>query len=166
MKSSGEVQRIVAHVHLEKRGLVSRLSFLVLCGLTLAFLLAPFGSTPTAHAAQLSGLHVQGNALVNRAGQRVLLHGVNRDGTDYACEEGWGMSDGPVNREAMQAIASWHANAVRILLNEHCWLGLAGIKPALRGAAYQKFIAQEVSAATAAGLYVILDLHISGPKSA
>ena len=33
----------------------------------------------------LSPLHVQGNVLVNGAGQTVELHGVNRAGSDYAC---------------------------------------------------------------------------------
>ena len=70
----------------------------------------------------ISGLHVQGNKLVNEAGQAVVLHGVDRSGTEYACIQGWGLFDGPSDAASVQAIARWHVNAVRVPLNEDCWL--------------------------------------------
>ena len=74
------------------------------------------------------------------------------------------------------AIKSWGANAVRLPLNEASWLGLSCIdiggsagKPGATikadpGGNYQATVEQSVAAATAAGLYVILDLHWAAPN--
>src|SRR5262250_727798 len=64
------------------------------------------------------GLHVVGNHLVDGSGKVVQLHGVNRSGTEYACVQGWGIFDGPNDDKSVKAIASWHVNIVRVLLNE------------------------------------------------
>src|SRR6476660_5345045 len=63
----------------------------------------------------------------------------------------------------MAAIASCHTNAVRIPLNEDCWLGLNGVAPAYGGANYQSAVGSYVSALHAAGMYAILDLHWNAP---
>ena len=68
-------------------------------------------------------ISVKGNRLVDALGKSVRLLGVNRSGTEYACEQGWGIFDGPSDAESIAAIAAWHVNAVRIPLNEGCWLG-------------------------------------------
>ncbi|HZI21100.1 MAG TPA: cellulase family glycosylhydrolase [Gemmatimonadales bacterium] len=104
-------------------------------------------------------VHVQATALVDAAGRRVRLRGVNRSGTEYACAQGWGIFDGPSDSAAVQAIVSWKTNVVRVPLNETCWLGINGVKAAYSGASYQKAIADFVAALNAAGLLVILDLH-------
>ena len=106
-------------------------------------------------------LHVQGNALVDSAGRPVRLRGVNRSGAEYACAQGWGLFDGPVDSASVQAIASWHANAVRVPLNEDCWLGINGVPAAYAGANYRQAIAGFADRLNRAGLYVILDLHWS-----
>ena len=62
-------------------------------------------------------------------------------------------------------MAAWHANVVRIPLNEDCWLGINGINPLYAGQNYQRAIAKEVNLAHQAGLYVILDLHWSAHGS-
>src|SRR5438128_9260422 len=104
-------------------------------------------------------VHVQGNQLVDSAGRRVRLRGVNRSGTEYACAQGWGIFDGPSDSASVQAIASWKANVVRVPLNETCWLGINGVAPAYSGANYQRAISDYVARFNRAGLVVILDLH-------
>ena len=111
---------------------------------------------------------MQGNKLVNGAGQAIVLHGVDRSGTEYACIQGWGLFDGPNDAASVQAIANWHANAVRVPLNEDCWLGINGAPAAYSGAAYQQAIANYVGLLNQNGLVAILDLHwtAAGPAQA
>lgn len=104
------------------------------------------------------GLQVAGNKLVD-GGRTVRLLGVNRSGTEYACIQGWGFSDGPVDQASVSAILGWHANAVRVPLNEDCWLGINGAPAQYSGPGYQNFISQWVSLLRQNGLYVVLDLH-------
>ena len=113
---------------------------------------------------------VSGNHLVNGAGQSVRLLGVNAMGTEYACSEGWGYSEMPLTAASASAIAAWHANAVRVPLNEDCWLGINNTAAnndhqAFYGTAagYRAAIAGWVGALNNAGLYPILDLHWSAP---
>jgi endoglucanase len=93
----------------------------------------------------------------------VVLHGVNRSGAEYACVQGWGFFDGPVDTQAVAAIAAWHVNAVRVPLNEDCWLAINGVKPQYAGAAYRRAIAGFVARLNAAGMVAILDLHWNAP---
>ena len=51
----------------------------------------------SASAATTVSVSVDGNHLVNAEGQTVRLLGVDRSGPEYACEEGWGIFDGPSN---------------------------------------------------------------------
>ncbi len=119
--------------------------------------------TPTS---AIAGLHVSGNQLLNGANQPVVLRGVDRSGTEYACVQGWGIFDGPSDATSVQAIAAWHTNAVRVPLNEDCWLGINGVNPAYAGAAYQQAIANYVGMLNQYGLVAILDLHWSAPGTA
>jgi endoglucanase len=125
----------------------------------------PSGSpTPTPSGPPgFSGLRVQGNTLVNAAGQAVVLHGVNRSGTEYSCIHGWGIFEGPTDAASLAAIKGWRANAIRVPLNETCWLGINGAPPAYSGANYQQAIKGWVNTINASGLYAILDLHWSAP---
>ncbi|HEY2543402.1 MAG TPA: cellulase family glycosylhydrolase [Gaiellaceae bacterium] len=104
-------------------------------------------------------LVVSGNHLVNGAGKTVRLLGVNRSGLEYACVQGWGFSDGPVDAASIAAMKTWSIDAVRVPLNEDCWLGIDGVKPQYGGAAYRRFVVAYVRRLTAANLYVVLDLH-------
>ncbi len=110
-----------------------------------------------------NGVHVAGNTLVNMAGQPVRLLGVNHSGSEYACIQGWGIFDGPTDSASVSAISAWHATAVRIPLNEDCWLGINGVPTAYGGVAYQQAIAAYVKTITQAGLVAILDLHWNAP---
>ncbi|HEY0780049.1 MAG TPA: cellulase family glycosylhydrolase [Gemmatirosa sp.] len=132
---------------------------------------APVGTTPvtpppssaTGTRGPAPALHVQGNTLVDTAGRTVRLHGVNRSGTEYACIQGYGIFDGPSDSASVAAIAAWNTNAVRVPLNESCWLALDGVKPQYSGATYQQAIADYVARLNRAGLVAILDLHWTGP---
>ncbi len=86
-------------------------------------------------------------------------------GTEYSCQQGYGFFDGPSDAASIAAMKSWHINAVRVPLNETCWLGINGIDPKLGGAAYRRTIRAWVTRLEDAGLYVILDLHWAAPGS-
>jgi endoglucanase len=110
-------------------------------------------------------VRVSGNKLINADGQPVRLLGVDVSGTEDACvmDDGFGWES--LNGTAASAIASWDANAVRIPLNEDCWLGINGVPAPYSGAAYQAAIEQWVAALNQAGIVAILDLHWTAPGS-
>jgi endoglucanase len=108
---------------------------------------------------------VRGPHLVDKAGHTVRLLGVNRSGTEYSCQQGYGFFDGPSDAASIAAMKSWDINAVRVPLNETCWLGIDGIDPKLGGDAYRRTIRGWVTRLEDAGLYVILDLHWAAPGS-
>ncbi|MGD0593888.1 MAG: cellulase family glycosylhydrolase [Acidimicrobiales bacterium] len=106
---------------------------------------------------------VKGNHLVNAAGRSIRLLGVDRSGAEYMCVGGSAVFDGPVNAAAVKAMVSWKIDAVRVPLNEDCWLGINGIKPSVSGERYQLAIKRYVSTLQSYGLIVILDLHWAAP---
>ena len=61
-------------------------------------------AAPTSTAPQL---HVSGNELVSAGGQQVVLHGVDRSGTEYACVQGNGIFDGPSDQASITAMKTW-----------------------------------------------------------
>ena len=131
-----------------------------------AAILGGVGAAPApATAAPALAIAVEGNHFVNGAGQTVRLLGVDVPGTEYACEEGWGYAQEPLTAATAQAIAAWHADAVRVPLNEDCWLGLNGQPSYGTEAGYRSAIESWVAALNAAGLYAVLDLHWSAPGS-
>jgi len=119
----------------------------------------PLARSAASGPAAIGGLHVSGNQLLNGAGQPIVLHGVDRSGSEYACIQGSGFFDGPSDAASVRAIAAWHTNAVRVPLNEDCWLGINGAPAAYSGAAYQAAIAAYVDLLNQNGLVAILDLH-------
>jgi endoglucanase len=129
------------------------------------------GAPGMASAAPLS-IAVQGNHFVNGAGQTVRLLGANHPSFEYACAFGYAYSDGNTDAQDAAAIASWHATAVRVPLNEDCWLGINGLpsnsqnpSPALTVGGYRQAVQDYVADLNAAGLYVILDLHWTAPET-
>ena len=118
---------------------------------------------PSAAGAADPWIGVSGNHLVDGAGREVRLLGVNRSSADYECVEGDNIFEGPTDLASIEAMKSWHINAVRLPLNETCWLGINGINPAQSGTAYRAAIHAYVQALEEAGLYVILDLHWAAP---
>jgi endoglucanase len=115
-------------------------------------------------------LHVLGNRLVDARGEPVVLHGVDRSGGEYACVQGWGLWDGPMDQAAVTAMKKWHVNAVRVPLNEACWNGQSYVKAQYRGAIYRRSVAAYVRLLNRNGIVAILDLHwtdgaYTGPSS-
>ena len=102
---------------------------------------------------------MSGNRLVDGAGMAITLRGVNRSGAEFACVEGKGIFDGPMDAASVAAIRSWHANAVRVPLNEDCWLALPNVKPMHAGRRYRTAIKNYVDLLHQHGLVAILDLH-------
>ncbi|GCE31731.1 hypothetical protein KDA_72150 [Dictyobacter alpinus] len=136
----------------------------IVCAVILAIACAGFSlSTHSAHAeAPLSsvyGLHVSGNQLLNGDNQTIRLLGVNRSGTEYKCVNNAGIFDGPSDAASVDAMVSWHINAVRIPLNEDCWLWINGAQNAYSGSAYQQAIVDYVNLLDSKGIIPILDLH-------
>lgn len=130
------------------------------------------GSVPIASAstisANLAGLHVQMGAdgafghLVNGAGQTVRLHGVDRAGSEWTCLWSSSFND-HTDQASITAMKAWNINAVRIPLNEDCWLGINGVR--FGGANYRAALKTYVNLLTSNGMAVILDLHWAAPGS-
>lgn len=109
------------------------------------------------------GVHVANGDFVDGNGKSIRLLGVDVSGTEDACIQNKGFAWDALNLSTAQAIASWHATAVRVPLNEDCWLAINGSPAQYSGAAYQATIKNWVAAINAAGLYAILDLHWAAP---
>jgi len=105
-------------------------------------------------------LQVSGNKLVSASGQTVVLHGVNRSGAEFACVQGTGFFDGPVDQASITAIKSWGpVNAVRVPLNEACWNAESYVNSSFAGTNYINAIKSYVSLLNSNGIVAILDLH-------
>jgi endoglucanase len=127
------------------------------------------GGQPPSPAAP--GITVQGNQLLTTnagtlgvktvaAGVPVVLRGVNFSGPEYACLEENSFWDNPQGNQAtINAMLSWHANVVRLPLNEDCWLGINGAPQKYSGSNYVHAMARFVTLANASGLIVEVDLH-------
>ncbi|MEU5596795.1 cellulase family glycosylhydrolase [Streptomyces sp. NPDC020298] len=119
----------------------------------------PPPTDPPPTTGKAPALHVSGNKLVDADGKARRLLGVNRSGGEFMCVQGRGIWDGPVDDAAIKAIADWKANAVRIPLNEECWLGLSNIKPEYAGANYINAVKDLVARVEAHGMTPIVELH-------
>jgi hypothetical protein len=100
------------------------------------------------------------------------LRGVDLSGTEFSCiqggtqtSRGWSIyGDQPLDQASTyQAMVSWHIDVVRVPLNEDCWLGINGVKPAFGGTSYRQAVVAEVATIHRAGMDAILDLHWSSP---
>ena len=112
-------------------------------------------------------LRVSGTHLVDATNAPIVLRGVDVSGTEFVCAQNY-TSDpyggAPLAAAStFEAMRAWNINVIRLPLNEDCWLDVNGVE--VGGAAYQSAIEAEVTAAHAAGLFVILDLHWTAPGS-
>jgi hypothetical protein len=134
----------------------------------------PSSATVTIAAAAAStgslAIKVEGNTFVDQNGKTFQMRGVNVSGLESAAIQGWSVSDpwGGM-KPVWSALQAWKVNSVRLPLNEASWLGYtcidsngATLDPD-PGKNYRATVAQTVTEANAAGLYVILDLHWSAP---
>lgn len=140
------------------RTVIAIASLAVLIAVLLAVVLVP------SSGATGPWIGVRGNHLIDHDGKPVRLLGVNRPGTEYQCVEGGQFFEGPSDRASIEAMKSWDINAVRVPLNESCWLGINGIAPELGGTAYRDAIRGYVRSLERAGLYVILELQWAAPR--
>jgi endoglucanase len=115
----------------------------------------PTGCTPAAGAAlpptAPDGYYVNGNTICTPAGKPHLLHGVDRPSLEWSAT-GQNLSAGD-----FAAMASWHANVVRVALDQDFWLS----DSPKYAAGYPALVDTVVQWAEAAGLDVIVDLHWS-----
>ena len=93
----------------------------------------------------------------------MTIYGVNYAATVYPCIQGWGIFAGPSDATMVAAIRSWRVNAVRLPLNEDCWLAINDSPAATSGAIYQQAVVDFVNLLNQNGVYAILDLHWNAP---
>lgn len=135
------------------------LSAIVLLIGTLALGITIHTVTSARAASAPTGLHVVGNKIEDSSGRVIVPHGVDRMGTEYSCPSG-NTFDGPVDQTSVNAMLSWGITAVRLPLNEDCWLGINGYPGGgLSAATYQQNIVNYVNLLNQNGMIVIVDLH-------
>lgn len=130
--------------------------------------LDPIRATPASATVGFSGapvVRVSGDRLVNASGAPIRLIGVDQAGAESSCVAGDGFGTPPNSdtQRNLAALKSWKVNAVRLPLNEDCWLGVNLPFPEYGGAAYRSDIVAYVDTLNAAGIAVILDLHWGAP---
>lgn len=104
-------------------------------------------------------LHVAGNQLLDAADNAVVLRGVNIISLE------WRPDGDNVMQAVNTAITDWHANLLRLPVNEDFWFGhdqaWTGGDSGDGGAAYRNLVDQAINTAQASNVYVMLDLHWS-----
>ncbi|GAA0558327.1 hypothetical protein GCM10010172_46720 [Paractinoplanes ferrugineus] len=141
---------------------------LVLLVLLLAGCAAPAEPSPPNPPAPIDAVAVKDNQFVDRAGKVLRLRGFNVSGAEYSCLEGAGFFDTPDGRapddRQIAAMRAWgRADAVRIPLNEQCWLGLPAAPADFAGQKYRDEVRAFVRRLNAYGFVAVLDLHRSSP---
>lgn len=169
---------------MQRKGHLRHLIFfmiaLLVCSTAVVFTLH---SPSHAHAATSnSGLHVSGNQILNSAGQVVRPLGVDRSGAEYMCDASGDNTvfddganpnsagqtgaalDTAFNAATISTFQSWDIQAVRLPVNEDCWLGINGYPAAQYTAAtYQQTIVNYVNLLTSNNFIVIFDLQWNAP---
>ncbi|MDP9075656.1 MAG: glycoside hydrolase family 5 protein [Actinomycetota bacterium] len=121
-------------------------------------------AAPTAAAGGLPTIRVKNHALVDGTGQPVQLRGVNRAAFESRCVwDTTGIADGPVDQASVSAMLTWKINAVRLPINEDCWLGINGLPMSGTAAAYRAAVKAYVKLLRSNGLYVVPEVHMSAP---
>jgi hypothetical protein len=109
-----------------------------------------------------SGYRVVGNRILDSRGATFTVHGVARPSLEWSCQgQALDGSAGIPSAEFTTMRSAWGSNTVRLALNEMSWVGDAGLEPWTGCPGYISTVTSVVSAARAAGLVVILDLHWS-----
>ncbi|MGQ0698197.1 MAG: cellulase family glycosylhydrolase [Panacagrimonas sp.] len=115
-----------------------------------------------AQTISMTDLRVVGNQIQNGFGQSVFIHGVNRMGTEYHCIQGHDFGHGPMDQNVIDGMKAWNVNAVRVPLNEHCWLGINSTSRFV-GKPYRDAIVAWVNLIASNNMIAIVDLHWSAP---
>ena len=146
----------------------------IFTGIVLTVVSIVASATDASKSAVALSVKVSGNHLVDASGKTLQLRGVSVGGLEFVAVQGWSPGNpwGGQTGEARpnwNTIKGWKVNAIRISLNEASWLGYTckNSSGAARnpdpGGNYKATVADALDSATAAGLYVILDLHWSAP---
>ena len=114
-------------------------------------------------------LRVKGDQLFTADGAAIGLFGYKYSAA-WACvgygrgEEIWASK--PPGESTIRTIQdTWHADVVRIPLNEDCWLSINGVNPQYSGGNYRRAIAGFVNLLNRNGIYADLDLHWNAPDN-
>jgi len=99
-------------------------------------------------------LHTRKNKVLNAAGKRVLLRGVNIASLE------WSDDGDHVEESVNRAINDWKVNLIRLPLAQDRWFGKT-TNQADGGAAYRARVDKVVDTCAAAHVYIDLDLHWS-----
>ncbi|MDO9590016.1 MAG: cellulase family glycosylhydrolase [Microcella sp.] len=118
--------------------------------------------TPEAPVVAVDGADV----IDRRTGEPLRLVGANWPGFEYACIQGRGHNDGGDDPAAVAAMVEWGFTAVRVPLNQQCWLDDRPGVAFASGAEYRASVRDWATRLTDAGLVVIFDLHWSAPSPA
>lgn len=139
-----------------------------------ALLLGCDGPAPTPakkSPASAVAVRVIGNRFVDGENRTLRLLGFNHAGGEYSCVENDGFFDTPDGatpaESVIQAMRAWRGvTAVRVPLNEQCWLGLPAAPGKYSGTAYRSAVRTLVARLNDAGIVAVLDLHRSAPADA
>ncbi len=108
---------------------------------------------------------VSGNGILDsRTNTAWTAHAVNWPSFEYACQQGWGESAAGTTTAAANAMVAWGITAVRIPVNQDCWLGVDGAPAIGTTTTYKAALTAWVTTLNTAGLVVILDLHWTAPS--
>lgn len=114
---------------------------------------------PSGQAPAVPFIKVSGNRLLTRSGEPARLIGVNIGASQYYClgkhTEPFPM---PIDNASVSALLSWHINAVRLLVDDYCWLGIDGEPDAMTSAVDRKSIESFVSLLNASHIEVIITM--------
>jgi len=102
------------------------------------------------------GYYTNGASVCSADGTAHLFHGVDRPSLEWDSSGEWNNSEG-IPRSDFAAMAAWHANVVRIALNQDFWLPGS----TLSDPTYPARVDNAINWAEGAGMDVILDLHWS-----
>src|SRR6185369_8891630 len=112
----------------------------------------PASSSPPPQGSAAPKLKVSGNKLVTSTGSGYRLLGVNRSGGEFACIQGNGIWDGPMDQASVTTMRSWKIRTVRVPLNEECWVGNGDVPAAYGGANYQNAVKTYVNLLVSNGI--------------
>lgn len=102
-------------------------------------------------------LHVEGNKVFNKKGERVMLTGVNCASLE------WLSYPEKLLNTVITALDSWNANIIRLPLSQDRWYGFGGDQEGVdeSGERYRSLVDEIVGEIAKRKKYVIIDLHRS-----
>jgi hypothetical protein len=123
----------------------------------------PAAAAVRPHPGRARALTVAGNLLVTDGGTPVQLRGVNRSTPETRCQ-GLGVTSyfaGPTDAPSVRALRTWGVTAVRVPVNEDCWLGRNGLPAGGDAAAYRAQLTAYARLLVAGGIHVVVDVHFA-----